>query len=218
MIWSLVLSSRFDDIEHVITASHTCKVTTCRVYCLLQWVHQHSSWWHHVQRRAYSTDSSITSHSIKSDDDVLRHVYFSESNDNPCYSATCPMACKSNDIQHWRAVWYSSKSDDDVCRRHVQRVYCRQTHTASCPFQRVQWRSPASRVQAASLFGIQLQWHHLVYASSSEFNGAPTAARVPSSRYKAETVLATMEGVKPAVSGQSQTTPYQWDFFLVLLL
>ena len=67
--------------------------------------------------------------------------------------------------------------------------------------------------QAASLFGIQLRWHQLVYSSSSEFNRAPTAACVPSSRYRAETALAKMGGVKPAVSCQCQTTSYHWAFW-----
>ena len=41
-LWSLVLSSRFNNAEYVITASHTCKITTYRVQLRLQWVHRHS--------------------------------------------------------------------------------------------------------------------------------------------------------------------------------
>ena len=65
----------------------------------------------------------------------------------------------------------------------------------------------------ASLFGMQLRRHQLAHASSREFNRAPTSACVQSSRYRAETALAIMGGVKPAVSCQYQTSIYLWDFW-----
>ena len=171
MKWSLVLSSRFNDAEHVITASHTCKIMTCRVYRLLQRAHRHSSWQHHVQWWArlttHSTDSSIKLHFIKSD--VLPHVYFSGFNGTALVnSVTCPRASRPNGVQHSRGM----------CRVVLQQVrWCAETcpasvlATASCPLQRVQWHSPASRVQTESKFGIQLHddinWCKLPPASST---------------------------------------------------
>ena len=122
MKWSFVLSSRFNDAEHVITTSHSCKIMTCRVSSseptdtALQWQH-HVQWW--ARPTTHSTDSSIVLHFIKSD--VLPHVYFTGSNGTALVnSVTCPRASRSNAVQNSRVM----------CRVVLQQVrWC----AVSCP-------------------------------------------------------------------------------------
>ena len=213
----LVLSSMFNDAENMITVSHTCKTSTCGV-------------------SSKGTTNTALDSITSSGQHVQQHTTLTAV--SCCILSSRMMCCLMSTsagpmAQPWLTVphvpgqasptmystdvlWYSSKLDDVRC--HVQWVYCHQTCTTSCPFQRVAAMAQPSGACPSSEFiwNAAPMTSFLAYASFSEFNSASTATHVPSSDYRAETALATMGGVKPAVSRQCQTTPYHYIFFFSL--